>query len=84
MPPMPFLFNVYDRPFGLGNRPNYLYTIVKVAYWDLVHYPSFWMDDPQMPKDCVLRPDVDISTEVHEFSSEEEAVNWIREWWKTH
>ena len=54
---------------------------VKIAEpFDYVYYKSGWMDDSELGKTCLI-PDVDICVEKHVFDSEEDAIEFIREWW---
>ena len=47
----------------------------------MVPYNAGWMGDPELPKDLTLRPDVDMTVEQFKFNSEEEGVEFIKNWW---
>ena len=78
MDKMPFLYNVYKD----YDHREYHYSIVKIAIWSLVHAKTNWMNDDELPSDFTLSPDVSLEVESHRFNSEQEAVEFIKNWWK--
>lgn len=76
---MPFIFA------KLKNEPNNAHPpvegwIVMIAHPDFVHYNSEWMGDEKLGKVSRV-PDVDICVEEHEFSTFDEARNFVKQWW---
>ena len=84
---MPFLFKLpmIEDAARYGMKVSNPYGrevfIVKVAAFDYKEYDSSWMHDSSVGNAC-LAPDVDMTYEQHTFNTEEEALKWIREWWK--
>ncbi len=80
----PFLF--LKSPHDLDDLSH-----VKVDKWyvkvakcfDYVGYDSSWMACEHLGNHCLI-PDVDLcdTEDVHEFSSEAEAMEFIRQWWR--
>lgn len=53
---------------------------VKISTFDYKEYDSSWMDDEHLGESCLV-PDVDQTYSMYEFSSEAEALIFIRNWW---
>ena len=85
---MPFLFFVpADYSFTgqkqSSNPEQKDYWIVIVALIrDYKVYDAAWMNDPKLPANQTLVPDVALEESSHKFYSEAEAVAFIREWWR--
>lgn len=81
----PFLFMVYDHesedPVGVNSNLKPKRWIVLISVADGVYYNTDWMDDPSLPNNFTLIPDVDIVREEHYFYSEIEALIFIKKWW---
>ncbi len=77
----PFLFHKPNyAPCGFNILPGGKWYVKIAKCFDYVSYNSSWMDDETLGKDCLV-PDVDIEESMHEFDTEAEAINFIREWW---
>lgn len=63
-------------------RKDDLFYIKIASCFDYVSYDSSWMDDSTLGEHCLV-PDVDICESMHEFNSEEEAIAFIRNWWRS-
>lgn len=68
----PFLFRLANT-----NRDTW---VVKIARHDYSYYDCRWMCDPEFGTACLV-PSVDITEEQHTFYSEEEAFDFIHQWW---
>jgi hypothetical protein len=64
---------------GTDNIEAYVVTVASHCDYAVVN--TAWMNDPALPEDRVLRIDVDLQSEQHEFSSEADALGWIQDWW---
>lgn len=72
----PFLFRLLDHT----NTDALDRWVVKLASFDYKHYNSSWMCDETLGDNCLV-PDVDQTKEEHRFTSEKEALDFIRDWW---
>lgn len=77
----PFLFRLFDHRLydSQGDKAADRW-VVKIASFDYKHYDSSWMCDETLGNDCLV-PDVDQVKEEHRFTSEKEAMDFIRDWW---
>lgn len=76
---MPFMYrlmdkNEYDFPFATDR------WVVVVGMWSYSAEDTRWMKD-EIIGDGALVPAIDIVEENHYFDSEEDAVNFIKNWW---
>jgi hypothetical protein len=74
---MPMMFKVCRR--SEDNESEHEKTVVNIASFHYCYYPHEWWCDYQ--DFLVLRPDIDLIAETHEFESEEEAIEFVCEWW---
>jgi hypothetical protein len=72
----PFLF-IKDNYSGTER----FYKVIIASHVSLIDYDSRWMGDSDLGDYCLV-PDVDISQEEYIFKTEEEALDFIKEWWK--
>ena len=54
--------------------------IVKIAQFDYSPYHCKWMGDDLLGDLCLV-PDVDLAEDTKVFYSEQEALQFIKEWW---
>lgn len=85
---MPFLFQIPSSADALvyfGDKVPWRETCfcVHIASHDYKAYNSKWMDDDAFGNN-VWRPDPDIAHESYFFKTEAEAIEFIRNWWRTH
>jgi hypothetical protein len=79
----PFLF--WKPNIGLLGQPIYdgalgCYHVIIASHIDYMTYNSAWMEN-HLGEACFV-PDVDLSESYHQFDTEEDALTFIREWWK--
>jgi hypothetical protein len=80
---MPFMFEVHEKVDQVGHT-KYLYTMVKIAYYDLTYYHHMWWGDAKLKDMQVLQPDIDITFKEKKFKNNKKALKWIKRWWKRH
>jgi len=78
----PFLFwkvktDAQGCPTG-GGRENF--HVIIASHIDYVGYDSSWMNN-ELGDLCFI-PDVDLSQSHHRFDTEDEAIQFIRQWWR--
>jgi hypothetical protein len=66
----------------MTSRRSTHYVVVIARQTDYVFANTAWMEDPNLPDDRTLRPDVDIEESQHHFKTEAEAYAFIRDWWR--
>lgn len=71
----PFLFRVIQP-----DRSD-TYIVVIASAIDYVYYASKWMNDDDLPHNKTLVPNVDIEESKHHFDTEDEALDFIKNWW---
>jgi len=72
----PFLFRLED-PYVEKALDRW---VVKIATFDYSRYNSAWMNDDTLGETCLI-PNVQEFAEEHRFTSEQEAMKFIKEWW---
>lgn len=81
---LPFIFYPSKNDIGenyTGNGVG-IVTIVKIAITDTRVYDANWMDDKRIGNHPLV-PDIDLTLAEKVFGSEQEAIDWVREWWMT-
>lgn len=68
----PFIFHKTD--------PDRWYVAIAASI-DYVIYNSHWMSCSALGDRCLV-PDVDLRKSLHRFSSEADAIAFVRDWWK--
>jgi hypothetical protein len=82
----PHYFEIRDE------NDNFTKAIVIISsHTDMTTYNQDWMGEETIEAFggrsdivTVLQPDIDITQELHEFSSPENALNFIKNWWTQH
>ncbi len=81
----PFLFYVPQKDehskFTDHTVADKAFWVVKIAHFDYKSYMSAWMCDDQLGEYCLV-PDVDMTKTEEKFFSENEALEYIAQWWK--
>lgn len=77
----PFMFCKHpdgdNSPFDSSTR----WYVFIAKYFSYSYYHCGWMNDDRLGNECYI-PGVDLTEEEHEFTSEEEAIQFIADWWK--
>jgi hypothetical protein len=73
----PFLYYV---PGVLAKDSKWIVIIASAYTWR--PYDAKWMNDTAMSGKSVYVPDVDLEESNHSFDNENDALAFIRDWWK--
>lgn len=75
---MPFLYVPTKGAEGLGSPQKIGHAIVVIGFWDLAIQTDVWED---FVGHYPLAPEVDVIAEAHQFETELEALQFMKEWW---
>ncbi len=71
---------LYPFMFSPTKGPHIGKTVVVIAQYDLGFAETGWMQDEVLGEEC-LTPQVDLVKGKHVFTSEANALQFIRNWW---
>lgn len=72
---LPFYYELFDK------QQNFVGCIVAIGSYDLNYAPTWLGEHVGCGKEQCFAPALDMTQEVHEFSSPEEARQFMKEWW---
>lgn len=74
----PFLFIVWKASMFEG-LPTYVVAIASTI--DYTYANTAWMDNPDLPAGKTVAISIDTTKEIHEFTTQKEAMLFIKDWW---